>query len=788
MTAKSGLSRRARQFSVEDRIAKLMSFQEEDFHKSLGKLFSEIDKDALVTITHSSKEFGADLVVVRKDAIRESIASVVVSMGHLRGETGKQIERITSQIKQCIDIPREISTRVEIAQTTEVWLVIVGKTTGNARSRLRYQVKKEYKAVLTILDIEWLVKKFTDCYPEIFLGGEVLDFIEERLDKLELTTSLSKRAEQLNLSEWYVEPYLSTGGIPIDIDEAGNKITIRSHRVQFRKLRSILEREERIIVSGEAGVGKTTALSKLVLDMLREVSDVVVGGRDKGMIKIPVIMPAREILDCDSCESFIKKCVEKRQLMEGFEISILILDGLDEVSKEYRGQVLEKATDFCSEMKWNVIIGSRKIDIIKNPPKGLNTFELLPFEISQAMNLFEKIVKKGKLLDTLKEGLSKVMNQLPMTPISLTILIEIAEEHGEVPASLADLYNRYFEMVLGKWDFRDKGVESLFQYETKLHFLTEIAWVKFTNKDNVEITKTEFDDFVKWYIEIFGFETSWINRFIAEIERAGLIEIKDMVSFKHRSFLDYFAALYLFNHQDEFDSTEELVAKLYFSDLWSDVTFYFIGIRRAMSEKILDKIMNYKGEDFSTRISKYVIGRLLQAGWLTPIEIKYFGIKSALSHLMPIRDKLAESFSKTRPSPGLIFADFLPIVTAEWTMGSITLLGVLQRLDGELIESKSKERFWERIAITWASWKFLTNEVREKLVSEILTDLSNEQQLTAEEKSTILLLMVALEDKNKSIRNAIKRRLNRLAKQHPAIFTKLLPPPIDGFRKKRTRK
>lgn len=787
MTVKSGLSRRARQISVEDRIAKLMSFKEEDFHRSLAKLFSEIDRDAIVKITHGSKEFGADLIVIRKDQIRESIASLVVSMGHLRGETGKQIERITSQIKQCIEIPREISTRVETARTTEVWLVIVGETNENARKRLRYQVRQEYKPVLTILDIEWLVKKFTDYYPEVFLGGEVLDFIEERIDKLELTASLSKRAANLNLSEWYVEPYLSTGGMPIEIDEAGNKINIRSHRVPFRNLRSILEREKRIIVSGEAGVGKTTALSKLVLDMLGEVSGAVVGGRQKGMIALPVIMPAREILDCDSCESFINKCIEKRQLMEGFEISILILDGLDEVSQECRSVVLAKAANFCSDMKWTLVIGSRKIDVIKNPPKGLSTFEVLPFEVGQAIKLFEKIVKEGTLLNALKEGLSKVINQLPMTPISLTILIEIAEEHGEVPASLADLYNRYFEMVLGKWDFRDKGIESLFQYETKLHFLAEFAWTEFADKDKVERTKNEFGEFVREYIEKFGFETSWINKFIEEIERAGLIEMKDMVSFKHRSFLDYFAALYLFNHQDEFDNTEELVTKLYFDDLWSDVAFYFIGIRRAMTKRILDRIMNYEGEDFGTRISKYVIGRLLQAGWLSPMEMKYTGIKSGLTHLLPIREKLAESFSQTKPSPGLIFADFLPVVTAEWTMGSITLLGALQRLYSELVENKTKENFWNRVATTWALWKFLTDEERERLVSELLTDLSDSKDLTAEEKSTILLMMVPLKDKTKSIRNAINRRLRRIARQHPALFKKLLPPPKEGFRKKRKR-
>jgi len=311
MQTSSKLSKRAKQISLQDRMVKLMSFEEKEFHKCLAKLFSEMDKEAVVRITHGSTELGADLIVIRRDEFRESVAAVVVSMGHIRGETGQQIERITSQIKQCFDIPREVPTRMETASTSEVWLVNVGDISQNARKRLKYQVKLEYKSVLTIYDIEWLSKKFTEYYPEVFLGGEVLNFIEERIEALEMTNSLSKRALHLNMSEWYVEPYLLTGRIPIEVDEDGTKINIGSHKVHFHNLKAILEKERRIIVSGEAGVGKTTALSKLVLDELREVLEKIVGGRVEEKVALPVIMSARDILGCEDCESFVKKCIEK---------------------------------------------------------------------------------------------------------------------------------------------------------------------------------------------------------------------------------------------------------------------------------------------------------------------------------------------------------------------------------------------------------------------------------------------------------------------------------------------
>lgn len=788
MQTKSALSKRARQISLRDRMVRLMSFEETEFHRCLEKLFSEMDKEAVVIITHGQGEFGGDLIVITKDEFRESVAAVVVCMGHIRGETGGKVDRIISQVKQCFAIPREIATRVDEVNTSEVWLVNVGDISVNARRRLKFQVREECKAGLTIHDIEWLAEKFTEYYPEVFLGGEALNFIEERIEKLEMINPLSKRASHLSMSEWYVEPYLQTGRIPIEIDEDGTKITIGSHKVQFHALKSIVEKERRLIVSGEAGVGKTTALSKLVLDELREVSEQIVGGRGREKIGLPVMMPAREMLDCEDCESFVRKCIEKKQLANGFEISTLILDGLDEVSLGYRIKALERATKFCVDMGWRLIVGSRKIDVIKNPPQGLATFELLPFEVSQAIKLFEKIVQKRSLLAALKEGLPKVISQLPMTPISLTILIEIAEEHGEVPASLADLYDRYFEIVLGKWDFRDKGIESLFKYETKLHFLAELAWTEFVEKNLVEIGRKEFEAFVEGYIKKFGFDREWLNRFVADIGRAGLIEVGDMASFKHRSFLDYFAALYMFNHQEEFGNMEETNAKLYFNDLWTDVTFYFVGIKRAMTPRLLQAIMAHPGDDMGTRIGKYTVGRLLQAGWLTPVELKYKGLRRGLKFLIPIRDKIAKSLSEQKKSPGIIFADFIPIAAAQWTMGSITLAEAVRRIYMENKGEKSVVSHWYRMASIWALWRFMSVEEREECISELMTSMSASDEMSEEEKSRMLLMMIVREEKTKYMRGAVDRRLRKLAVKHPAIMKKLLPPEkTEGLGRKRRR-
>ena len=102
----------------------------------------------------------------------------------------------------------------------------------------------------------------------------------------------------------------------------------------------------------------------------------------------------------------------------------------------------------------------------------------------------------------------------------------------------------------------------------------------------------------------------------------------------------------------------------------------------------------------------------------------------------------------------------------------------------ELAEDKSKESLWKRLATMWALWRFLPDKEREEMISLLLSDISDSQALTTQDKSILLLLMVPIRDKSKSIRSSIDKRLRRLSKRHPAIFKKLLPPVREGFRKK----
>ena len=123
--------------------------------------------------------------------------------------------------------------------------------------------------------------------------------------------------------------------------------------------------------------------------------------------------------------------------------------------------------------------------MLKTPPAGFTKYELLPFEVSQALKLFEKLVEGNKdKLKLLKSGLEKIQFKVPMVPLSLILLFELVEEKREIPASVNELYDRFTDIAFGRWD-KDKGIEVTFELSTEEALLGRLGTyrIAFKRKD-----------------------------------------------------------------------------------------------------------------------------------------------------------------------------------------------------------------------------------------------------------------------------------------------------------------
>jgi predicted NACHT family NTPase len=163
-------------------------------------------------------------------------------------------------------------------------------------------------------------------------------------------------------------------------------------------------------------------------------------------------------------------------------VNMLMVDALDEVSSSQRQQALEKASQFADELKINLLVASRKMDLVKTAPEGFTKYELLPFEFNQALKLLDNLAGGDKdKLKVLKSGLEKIQFKMPMVPLSLILLLELVEQKREVPASVNELYDSFSEIAHGRWE-KDKGIEMLFEVSSEEALLGRLGTYRIAYK------------------------------------------------------------------------------------------------------------------------------------------------------------------------------------------------------------------------------------------------------------------------------------------------------------------
>lgn len=374
----------------------------------------------------------------------------------------------------------------------------------------------------------------------------------------------------------------------------------------------------------------------------------------------------------------------------------------------------------------------------------------------------------------MKEGLEKIQTQILLVPLSLMLLIELVEEHQEIPASVTELYDRFFDMALGKED-REKGIEVLFEYHIKKKFLATLAYREFLKKNRLGIPREDFEQFLNSYAEQYGWSPENLKSFVREIDRAGILNQGENVNFKHRSFLDYFAAFYL--HESRGD-INDLVVNTYFDDIWSEVSFFYIGLRREISPDLLEGIYSYKDEALMADLYKLLVGRLLQAGWHSPVSQHIYGIEQAIKYAPRVHKRFQEIITSSDSNIPNILSDFIVLILANFSFNSGFLKDHIKKILEQLVTSNSQEDIYMAVVLLGAIRRFLQPGEMKENINAIFDRVMG---FPVNEQARIFLLMMLIEE-DKEIMRPIRRQMNKLKKRSPEIVRALLPAKRKGFR------
>lgn len=786
MEKRDELIQLAKKLPIDERKKILISFKEIDLHGHIKQLLGRMDPDSLVEITHGSEEHGNDLVMVRKDVFRESVIGVVVKVGNIKGTTKGKIDEIKSQIEQSLAHPVRLKTIPErTLSVSEVWVMISGDMSKAAHTRLEKEVMAKGRNIRLDFGIDWLVENFTEFYPQVFYEGKIMDFLAEKIVQLETSEPLFNQRGK-SLSDCFVEPLISEFEVPEKFDAETFNIVLEKKRFPFHKFNNIIRPRMKAMLFGDPGVGKSIVLKKYMLDKLRESWGSAVKKELSEQIEIPIKISAREFLMINSCEDLIKQYIHPHtEIYDRIKLTALIIDGLDEVYSTQRDELLESAKNFSSQLNCALIISTRKTDIIKNPPVGFERFELIPFNFDQALELYKKLTFDEQILNALRDGLESIRYQVPMTPLSLFLLLKIVEARKEVPASITELYDEFSDIALGRYDL-EKGIMVLFEYHIKKRFLAKLAFKEILEKKRLEVPKEEFDSFLNNYAQRYGWDEELLKNFTWEIERAGILTFKEnTVSFTHGSFLDYFGAFYIWDIREKFENLEDFIVQIYFEDFWRDVSFFYVGLQRKIDLSLLNKLFEYPDEDLGTYAGKLLIGRLLQAGWHSTTNTKYQGIQNAITYAYVLKAEFSKILDKSENPIPKILPDFLVMVLSDYSFGSRTLSESGKDVFETLADKPTYQNAYMMLSLLWAFQRLLSRDDIQISINRILNVVNEISELNIEEKAKIISLLTIIGQEDEVFVKILKKKQIQIVKKNPEIFKRLLgTPKRKGFRKK----
>lgn len=288
-------------------------------------------------------------------------------------------------------------------------------------------------------------------------------------------------------------------------------------------------------------------------------------------------------------------------LQEDFGKKILLFDSIDFINEEKsKIAILEKLEAFIESNaieNLQVVIAIRNLEFArtKNLLNKFEETELLPFNFNQALKLVKKIIpndeqKTNSFLKALQNSL--LDTSIQRTPLALTLMAILYRDDKvdlkELPANIFELYNRFTDVYLDKWDV-SHGVTQFYKYEQTKNIIAFIAYHLHANGLN-SISCDELRHFLEALRQQFNYEElDDIDNFILHLKSKNGVFYFDNNSgefmFFNHFFQEYFASLCI---EDDDDS---ILIDNFFNTWWSNALIFYCG-KKPKSFKLHNAILN----------------------------------------------------------------------------------------------------------------------------------------------------------------------------------------------------
>ena len=328
-----------------------------------------------------------------------------------------------------------------------------------------------------------------------------------------------------------------------------------SDRPQEFEVLELVEKEEKLIISGESGSGKTTTLKWLSYNLAKSYLE----GKNEN---IPLYIELNSYI---SEERFIKKPFDAYVAMKAKEKgisentlekvlkgkAIILLDGFDLLSPTDEFYPCDKISNFITDYNnCRFVISSRPgfFESIKSSFKASELEKLTDEKIEKFINRY---VSNEELAETLKERIlsNEQLKSIISNPMMLYIAIKVAmgrkdNSNDLLPSNRSELYEAFTSTLFNHQ--KEKG-KSLYADRTQIENSLAGLYFKLQCRNEVSCKYSEALKFVKKSSEDSTFKKISPQLILEDCFNLGILNRNDnYVSYGiHQSFQEYFAALKL---------------------------------------------------------------------------------------------------------------------------------------------------------------------------------------------------------------------------------------------------
>jgi hypothetical protein len=775
--------------------------KENIFHHELKFLLENIYTNSYVEILQGADEKGKDIVVRVKNNFGEyeHIAFVVKAVEKLSGSATSKTAELVIQIQQAFKTKAQLKDIHEEVTISKVYVINTGTISdGTKRNILSLIDETSYKNNLHFFAIGDLIKLFEEHYPEFYFNKDLQTFFKDRIEKIEKFLIEDKKLK------YFIEPQIKR------FNKTKNELLVQQnsendlkligeqlfgHKETFLSFLELIteKKSKKIILTGEAGAGKSVLLFKIILEFINKFLKLnnINSIEEQSNFSLPICLKAIDIKN-SNLDNF-------EQIIETFyssssdnTIRTIIIDGVDEVSKEDRLKIKEKVEAYIilKDKTITTVFSSRtNFTILEEFDKYIH-YELMPYETKQAIEFIKKMASKQSILvENLEKSLMELEGQIPFYPLALRLLVEVVEKHNEIPASITELYNKYIGIMFGEFEISTE-IDKLFEPRIKREFLSGLSYKMFFIENKVKINYQEFKDFVNIFCQKHAFIDDK-DKFIENIERISILKIENNeVYFSHKSFLDFFIANYYKDNKEELvdeGNFDKLFSLYSFVEQWEEVVFFYFGLKNKINKseyKKLKESIDSIEHDFDKNLNIFYLGRLVQYAWMTDSNFKEEIISNGMITSLDLKDNFHKIFTE---SLGMEIPHILSSISMfnmiDLCYSSSFLRNETKKLI-ENIDNNESKLYFATIYILKNS-SSLGNEFINKSLKKIVPLIQNTKDL--ENKVLLTMLIDFFEQKGRiELDEDLDKNINKLIKKYkkrfPGIFKNILTIKKNGFK------